>query len=95
MLDELVRQLPSLGIGGLLFVMWWCERQERVQNGTGMRDALRCNTQVAVVNDHLLDVVRANTAALSALREELRAHRIAEMEWFGRLSRQLEKCESE
>lgn len=87
---ELLSQLPSLGICGLLFVMWWVERQERARGAAGVREALQYAGQVAEVNKNLLDVIRANTEALTALREELRSHRMTEAEWLARLSRELE-----
>jgi hypothetical protein len=90
MLDELLSQLPSLGISGLLFVMWWIERNERTGGTAALRDALQHVGQVANVNANLLDVVQANTEALTALREELRSHRAGEAEWLTRLTQQLE-----
>jgi hypothetical protein len=93
MLNELWQQLPSLGVAGLLFVMWWFERQERTRGAGATREAISRASQVVEINDHLLDVVRCNTEALVALREELRSHREIETEWMGRLSRQLEKLE--
>jgi hypothetical protein len=91
MLDEIARHAVSLGISGLLFVMWWFERQERTRNMAGMQQALQYTHQVSEVNDQLLDVIRANTEALAALREELRTHRRLETDWLNRVSRQLEK----
>lgn len=90
-MEVLAEQLPSLGIAGLLFVMWWHERQERVRsNGVGR--AARCQAEQLVgVNDHLLAVIRSNTEALTALREELRAHRATEAEWITRLATQLDE----
>ncbi len=90
---EILSQLPTLGISGLLFVMWWVERQERARGAAGLREALQYAGQVAEVNKNLLDVIRANTEALTALREELRSHRASEAEWLGRLGRQLEDLE--
>ncbi len=94
MLNEVLSHLPSLGISGLLFVMWWIERQERTRAAGGVQEALARVAQVADINTHLLDVIRANTEALSALREELRSHRLVENDWLSRLSRQLEKLEA-
>jgi hypothetical protein len=94
MLDQVLQQLPSLGISGLLFVMWWCERQEKNRCASGAQEALMYTAQMSDVNDHLLDAIRSNTEALSALREELRSHRLAERDWLSRLSRQLEKLEA-
>ncbi len=91
MIQEVLSQLPSLGIAGLLFVMWWIERQERARSTGGLRDALQYAAQIADVNKSLLDVIRANTEALTALREELRAHRATEAEWLARLTGQLEE----
>lgn len=85
-----LEQLPSLGVAGLLFVMWWLERLERSKTTVGAQDALKLSHQVAGFNEQLLGVVRANTEALTALREELRSHRLTETEWMGRLSRQLD-----
>ncbi len=96
MTPELLTQLPSLGVAGLLFVMWWLERQDRTRSAAGVCDALQYAGQVAEVNRHLLDVVRANTEALAALREEVHAHRTWEAEWLERLTRQLEdwRCDA-
>jgi len=91
MVDEIARQAVSLGISGLLFVMWWFERQERTRSAGSVQQALQYTHQLADVNGQLLDVLRANTDALAALREELRTHRLLETEWLNRLSRQLEK----
>ena len=93
MLDEVLQHLPALGVSGLLFVMWWFERHERLRSQNVTREAASYTIRVLEINDHLLDVIRSNTEALTALREELRAHREAEREWFGRLSRQLEQLE--
>lgn len=91
MLPDVLSQLPSLGISGLLFVMWWLERQERGRGTGGLRDALQFSGRLADMNHELLDVIRANTEALAALREELRSHRATESEWLTRLLRQLEE----
>lgn len=84
-------ELASFGIAGLLFVMWWIERQERLKALTTCTDAERYAVQAAEANRSLLDVVRANTEALAALREELRSHRANESEWLGRLMHQIEE----
>jgi hypothetical protein len=91
MWPDMLSQLPSLGISGLLFVMWWIERQERTRSMAGLQDALQYAGHVAEVNKNLLDVIRANTEALTALREELRSHRATEAEWLTRLTHQLEE----
>lgn len=91
MIDAIATQAASLGISGLLFVMWWYERQERVRNAVKAREARSYADQVADVNDRLLDVIRANTDALAALREELRSSRISETEWRNRLMQRLEQ----
>jgi hypothetical protein len=95
MLDGVLHQLPTLGISGLLFVMWWFERHERLRTISGAREGLDFGRMASDVNHHLLDAVRANTDALAALREELRSHRVAETEWLSRLSRQLERLAEE
>ena len=91
MLDAITTQALSLGISGLLFVMWWYERQERTRSAGNVREALQYMNQISDVNDHLLDVIRANTDALAALREELRSSRISETEWRSHLTQQLDK----
>ncbi len=90
MFPDALSQLPSLGVAGLLFVMWWVERQERTRGTAALRDALQYVGQVTDVNRSLLDVIQANTEALTALREELRSHRASEAEWLARLTQQLE-----
>lgn len=86
---DLLQQLPSFGIAGLLFVMWWSERQERTRITADARDALRDTDRVAALNRHLLDALRANTEAVVALREELRDHRATQTTAFERLATQL------
>jgi hypothetical protein len=89
--NELLAQLPSLGISGLLFVMWWQERQERGRGALALREALQYARDVTQVNTSLLDVIRSNTEALTSLREELRAHRAIDVELLSRVARQLEE----
>ncbi len=88
-MSDLLAELPSLGIAGLLFVMWWLERQDRARGTADLRSTLEHAGRIAEVNQSLLDVIRANTEALAALREELRAHRGNETEWLARLTQQL------
>ena len=91
--EGVLQQVVSLGVAGLLFVMWWFERQERVRKALAVQEVVGRTQQVLEINDHLLDVIRGNTEALVALREELRAYRQSQTEWMGRLSRQLEAIE--
>jgi len=91
MMDAVFQQLPSLGVSGLLFVMWWFERQERTRCGQQTRDATDSARRAADLSEQLIDVVRANTDALAGLREELRSHRGFQTEWLGRLGQQLER----
>jgi hypothetical protein len=90
MVDEVLKQALSFGISGLLFVMWWFERQERVKNNGGIAEALQYSQQVAEVNERLLEVVKANTEALTGLREELRTRQI-EVDWLTRIAKAMEK----
>ncbi len=92
---DLLSQLSSFGLAGLLFVMWWAERQERTRHTAGLQDALQYARQIADVNRSVLDVIRANTEAVTALREELRAHRATEAEWLMRLAQQLDDLSDE
>lgn len=91
---ELVNEAASLGVVGLLFIMWWHERQERVRSATWMRDAQSVSEVVNAANARLLDVVRANTEAVTALREELRSQRATAGEWLNRLERQLDTLDA-
>lgn len=85
--------LSSLGIAGLLFVMWWFERQERIAAARGQDDAQRREKELAAISEQLLQVVQANTEAITALRSELRAQRASEAEWFTRLLQQVQRVE--
>ena len=95
MFEAIIPEAMSLGISGLLFVMWWFERQERTQTAASADRILQHARQTADVNERLLEVVRANTDALAALREELRTHRVLEADWLERVSRQLEQLTEE
>ena len=89
MIETLSEQLASLGVAGLLFVMWWFERQERTR-GARTQDALRRDgEELRGMHAQLLEVVRTNTAALAALREELRSQRETDGEWFRCFAEQL------
>lgn len=92
---ELFEPFASLGIAGLLFVMWWYERQERHRSGAGMEQAVQQTTRVIEMSQQLLEVVRSNTEAITALRSELRSHRASEADWVHRLSNQLQKLEQQ
>lgn len=95
MSPELIAQLPSLGISGLLFVMWWMERADRVKAAESLRDSAQTAAQMVAITDRLLEVIRSNTTALTELRDELRSHRAAEIEWRSKLARQLERNASQ
>jgi hypothetical protein len=94
MIDEVMRQLPSLGVSGLLFVMWWFERADRTRFAAGMKESHESLSQIARINEQLLGVIRSNTAAMTSLQDELRAHRASELEWLKRLSRQVETLDN-
>lgn len=89
-MNELIGHLPSLGIAGLLFVMWWYERLERVRGRDTLGEATRSAAQLADMNDRLLDVLRDNTAALTGLREEFRSQRMTQTELLARICQRLE-----
>lgn len=90
-MDQILNHAISLGISGLLFVMWWCERQERTRAGTMAHDATLLTERLTGVNDQLLEVIQQNTEALTALRGEIHSHRMFEADWIKRLSQQLDK----
>lgn len=91
MLDEFLKQAISLGIAGLLFVMWWHERKERQEASAGLTEAARDRTAFSDITTNLVNVIRSNTDMLAALREELRAHRQAEAQWIGMVIERLER----
>lgn len=90
-MEEILKQAISFGISGLLFVMWWYERAERVQSGAGLADAARDKTALTDVTANLVGVIRNNTDMLAALREELRSHRQSEAQWLGALYERLDQ----
>lgn len=88
--QELLTQLSSLGISGLLFVMWWLERQDRQRASAGLRDAAETGEQVSGLTSRVIEVIRANTEALTELRDELRSQHECETQWRMQLIKQLE-----
>lgn len=97
LVPEIGRQVVSLGISGLLFVMWWTERQERTKGASQTSNALQQTAEAmqqtarqSELNQQLLDVLRSNTEALVALRSEIRSQREALHEWTERISQQVE-----
>lgn len=93
-MSELLEQLPSLGVAGLLFVMWWYERAERLRSAQMQLETTSALSRVNQINAHLLDVIQQNTEALVALREALHTHRLQEADWVARLTQQLERLEA-
>lgn len=89
--EGLLTQLSSLGVAGLLFVMWWLERQERTATADGLAQRSAEASVVVELSEQLLEVVRANTEAITALRAELRAHRASEADWIHRLTQQVQR----
>ncbi|MBI5863268.1 MAG: hypothetical protein HZB38_01900 [Planctomycetes bacterium] len=90
-MDEILRQAFSLGISGLLFVMWWHERRERLGSTAGLDTCGRDKATLTDMTTNLVSVIRNNTDVLAALREELRAHRQAEGQWMGMLMERVER----
>jgi len=90
-MDAMVPQALSLGISGLLFVMWWYERQDRLAAAAAAADARDDGARLGALNGELLEVLRSNTAALSGLREELKSQRAIHTELLGRISHSLER----
>jgi len=92
-LPQIVGDVASLGMTGLLFVMWWHERLERQRAALLQRDAQSVAEVVTASNARLLDVLQANTAALTSLREELRSQRQAAGECLRQVTQQLDDIE--
>lgn len=80
-MDAVLTQAASLGVAGLLFVMWWQERQDRLRGEGRLARLLEQAGRIGAAHEQLLEVVRANTEALTALREELRSGRAMEQIW--------------
>lgn len=93
MTQSILQSAMSLGIAGLLFVMWWQERQERMSATDASGKGATLAQCMAETNRQLVEVIAGNTQALAALREELRSHREAIGQWLERVSRQLEDIE--
>lgn len=90
LLNDIGAQALSLGTCGLLFVMWWHERQERLRTAAQTADALEQTRRLSALNGQLLEVIRSNTEALVALRAEIRSQREALAEWTERLMDRME-----
>ncbi len=80
-MEAILTQAASLGVAGLLFVMWWQERQDRLRGEGRLARLLEHAGRFGAAHEQLLEVVRANTEALTALREELRSGRAMEQIW--------------
>lgn len=93
-MSDVLEQLPSLGVAGLLFVMWWYERAERLRSMQAQQETAHALGRVNQINTHLLEVIQQNTEALVALREALHTHRLQEADWVARLTQQLERLEA-
>ncbi|MCA9243715.1 MAG: hypothetical protein KDA32_07180 [Phycisphaerales bacterium] len=90
-MEEVLRQAFSLGVSGLLFVMWWHERRERAEAQAGERGAASHAAQMSETTARVLSVIQANTESMTALREELRSQWRLDLEYRERIARQLER----
>ena len=70
-MEELLKPILELGVVGLLFVMWWHERKDRLSAEDKGNSVGKILELTAANNAALLDVVRDNTAALGALTGQL------------------------
>jgi len=61
----------SFGISGLIFVMWWIERYERIKVMGHYKSAVEKLSFSSEMVKQMISVVEKNTAALEALRHEL------------------------
>lgn len=93
-MDQILEHLPSFGVAGLLFVMWWYERVERLRSTQQQQDTANAHARTQQINTHLLEVIQQNTEALVALREAMHTHRLQEADWVARLTHQLERLEA-
>ncbi|RMF71780.1 MAG: hypothetical protein D6744_17500 [Planctomycetota bacterium] len=92
-MPEVAQQAMSLGIAGLLFVMWWYERAERIKSAGAAQKLRGEANRIGELSERLLSVVRANTEALVALRETLHGQHEALREWISRLGQQVDRLE--
>ena len=70
-MESIIAAAMQLGVGGLFGAMWWMERRDRL---TGEDERQRKETRLTSVEADraaLMDVVRDNTEAVTALREEV------------------------
>ncbi len=89
-MEGVLAQAASLGVAGLLFVMWWQERQDRLRGEARLARLLEQAGRIGAAHEQVLEVVRANTEALTALREELRSGRALEQMWREQVLARLE-----
>lgn len=94
-MEELIQQALSLGVSGLLFVMWWHERRERAEAQATERSATSHAAQMTETTTRVLSVIQANTESMTALREELRSQWRLDLEYRERIARQLERISDE
>ncbi len=61
----------QLGVGGLFAVMWWTERKDRVKAETDRDSAEEREERARERELALIDVVKANTRAITRLETKL------------------------
>ena len=68
-MESVIAAAMQLGVGGIFGVMWWTERRDRVAAEAERKEQETRLTSVEADRMVLLDVVRENTEAVTALRE--------------------------
>ena len=69
---EFVNILGQWGIVGLMFVMWWNERKDRLRAEGLVGNGHTIAKNVIEQNAVLIELVKSNTAAMTALKEEIK-----------------------
>ena len=74
-MESLLAAAAQLGVGGLFAVLFFWERKDRIRAESEAEKSRTKTISIDALNRELLEVVKANTAAMVSLREEI--HRFA------------------
>ncbi len=70
-MESLLAAAMQLGVGGLFAVLFFWERKDRIRAESEAEKSRTKTISIDALNRELLEVVKANTAAMASLRVSL------------------------
>lgn len=73
-LTPLVKPILELGVTGLLFIMWWFERQDRINTVKSLDRVTSISSSFENMSKEMIQCIKDNTTATVKLLERMEQH---------------------